>query len=253
MIKMKENKIIVTYEDVISTYKIRKNGEKALSAYMHWFPIKSSIKLAGIIADLMGDGHLQDHPHWRLDYTSNSMEELERFNQEVYSLFGVQGKIRDCTTNQYGTMNLGINPKQLGRVLKLAGVPTGAKVLQEFSIPKWILGDKMLFSRFINRLASCEGCVDTQNKYIELKMHKEETILEGGFDFFNDIKYHLEKYFGIITTRPFTPTTPSIRKDGRKTFGVIIKIKRKDSLRRYKEFIGFENKEKNNKLNKILS
>ena len=141
MIKMKENKIIVTYEDVISTYKIRKNGEKALSAYMHWFPIKSSIKLAGIIADLMGDGHLQDHPHWRLDYTSNSMEELERFNQEVYSLFGVQGKIRDCTTNQYGTMNLGINPKQLGRVLKLAGVPTGAKVLQEFSIPKWILGD----------------------------------------------------------------------------------------------------------------
>ena len=52
------------------------------------------IILAGIVADIMGDGHLQGPPKWRMDYTSKDITELERFNNEIKGLFGYSGKIR---------------------------------------------------------------------------------------------------------------------------------------------------------------
>lgn len=247
----KNKKIILTHEEVLNTYKSRYHGIKALSPYTNWFPLKSSAELAGIVADLMGDGHLQD-PKFRLDYTSNSNKELRRFNNEVLDLFGIGGKIRDCTTNNYNTKNLGINNKPLGRSLKLVGVPCGAKVLTAFSIPNWILKDKAYFARFINRLMSCEGCIDLQNKYIELRMHKSLKLIEDGKKFFNDIKTHLDEYFGIKTTNVFLQGKANTRKDGIKTKAIRLKIKRKDSLLRYRKFIGFDNKIKKKKLDKIL-
>ena len=144
--------ILLNFEDVINTYKSKEHGLKALSKYAYWFPLKTSSELAGIVADLMGDGHLQDGKKLRLDYTSKSVTELKRFGNEIYKLFKVKGKIRHCNTNNYGTMNYGVNCKPLVRVLKLIGVPTGSKVLTKFTIPKWIIQDKALFSRFINRV-----------------------------------------------------------------------------------------------------
>jgi len=247
----KNEKIILTYRDVLSMYKSEYHGIKALSQYTHWFPIKSSAKLAGVVADLMGDGHLQD-PKFRIDYTSNSTKELKRFDDEIFNLFGINGKIRDCTTNKYNTKNLGINNKPLGRVLKLIGVPGGAKVLITFSIPNWILRDKVNFTRFINRLMSCEGCIDLQYKYIELRMHKSLKLIEDGKNFFNDIKKYLDKYFSIKTTNVFLAGKPSIRKDGIKTKAIRIKIKRKDSVLKYRNYIGFDNEIKKKKLDAIL-
>ena len=72
-----------------------------LNKYDYLFPIKGSTKLAGIVADLIGDGHLQVHPKWRIDYTSKRLSELERFNTEIFLLFGYRGKIRKNTTNKY--------------------------------------------------------------------------------------------------------------------------------------------------------
>lgn len=250
--KLKNDKTLLNFEDVLNTYKSKEHGKRALSKYIHWFPLKASVRLAGIVADLIGDGHLQDYPKYRLDYTSNSNKELNRFNKEIFYLFGIKGKIRDCKTNKYNTKNLGINNKPLARVLKLIGVPTGAKVLSKFSIPKWILNDKTLFLRFINRLFSCEGSIDLQNKYIELKMHKSVTLIEDGINFFKDIKKYLDKYFGIKTTKPFLEGRTNTRKDSIKTKGIRIKIKNRESLVRFKKFVGLDDKEKKIRLNKIL-
>ncbi len=248
---LKNNKILLKYEDVLNTYKSKEHGKKALLPYLDWFPIKASRELAGVIADLMGDGHLQGSPKLRIDYTSKSTEELRRFEKEIIYLFNIKGKIRKCRTNKYNTYNIGINNKPLARVLKSIGVPPGSKVLSSFSIPLWILSDKTFFSRFINRLLSCEGCVDTYSKCIELKMYKSVDLIDDGIEFFNDIKKYLEKHFQIKTTNPFLEGKPNIRKDGIKTKGVRIKIKNKESLIKFKKYIGFEDKNKSIKLEKI--
>lgn len=247
-----EQKIILEHEDFLRTYKLGDRGLKILSQYNGWLPLRSSVKLAGIVADLMGDGHLQDKPKLRLDYTSNSIIELERFNKEIFVLFGISGKIRKCTTNKYGTMNLGINNKPLARVLSLIGVPTGCKVLKEFQIPEWILKDKLLFSRFINRLFSCEGTVDIKNKYIELTMMKSIEKFDDCFEFFDSIKYYLYFYFKIKTTKPFTDSRINTRKYGIKTKAIRIKIKNKESLKKFHTYIGIENLNKNQKLLQII-
>ena len=171
---------LLNFEDVLNTYKSKEAGVKALSKYSYWFPLRASPNLAGIVADLMGDGHLQDYPKLRLDYTSKSLNELDRFNFEMYKTFRIKGNSRKCFTNHYGTYNLGINCKPLVRTLKLIGVPTGSKVLIKFDIPKWILQDKSMFSRFANRLFSCEGSVDIKNRYLEIQMYKSESLANDG-------------------------------------------------------------------------
>jgi len=248
----KKFNILLNKEDVLNTYKSKKHGLKSLLKYDYWFPIKPTPQLAGIVADLMGDGHLQGNPKWRIDYTSKFDFELNRFNNEVFNLFGVCGKIRKCTTNKYNTKNLGINNKPLARLLYLIGVPSGAKVLKKFLIPKWILNDNILFARFVNRLISAEGSIDLKSRYIELRMQKSVDLIEDGVMFFTGIKDHLLKYYKIKSTRPFLTGRDNIRKDGIITKGIRLKIKNKDSLKQFRMFIGIEDPNKSVRLNKII-
>jgi len=242
---------LLNFEDVLDTYKSKEAGIIALSKYIDWFPLKATPNLAGITADLMGDGHLQDSPKLRLDYTSKSLDELNRFNLEIYNVFRIKGTTRKCFTNYYDTYNLGINCKPIARVLKLIGVPTGSKVLTRFNIPPWILKDKRLFSRFINRLFSCEGSVDINSKCVEIQMYKSENLVKDGLRFFNEIKFYLDKYFDIKTTEPFTGNTFNIRKDGIKTRPIRLKIKNRDSLLGFRDFIGIEDPAKMSRLKLI--
>ena len=244
--------VLLDFDDILATYKSKEHGIKALSQYKSWFPLKASPELAGITADLIGDGHLQSPPKSRLDYCSKYTSELERFNLEIYNLFAVKGKIRDCTTNRYNTKNLGINNKPLVRVLEKVGVPIGAKVFTPFPVPAWILKDKALFSRFINRLFSCEGNVDLYSKCIEFRMFKSVDLLQNGLDFFHEIKSNLEEYFAIKSTKPFLYGKTNMRKDGRETRGIRLKIKDKGSLLNFKRFVGFDDQSKQKRLDFII-
>ena len=247
-----EKHVLLNYEDLINTYKSKEHGIRATSNYTHRFPILASADLAGIFADLTGDGHLQDIPKLRMDYTSNSIEELTRFGNSVHTLFKINGKIRKCTTNTYGTMNYGINCKPLARVLKQIGVPTGSKVLTAFQIPLWIMDDKLFFSRYVNRLFSCEGSVDISSKAIEIQMHKSEQLLDDGIKFFKSIQFGLQNHFGIKSTNPFLGGF-TLRKDGIKTIAIRFKVKNKESLIKFMDFVGIEDKAKMAKLGIIVS
>ena len=200
----------------------------------------------------MGDGHLQHPPKNRLDYTSKSIKELNRFGKEIYDVFKINGKIRKCSTNKYKTYNYGVNNKTLALFLHSIGVPAGAKVFQDFRVPKWILQDRRFFARFINRLFSCECGVDVSSKCIEIRMHKSLNLLKEGIGFFNDIRFYLGKYYDIRTTKPFLAGDLSLRRDGHHTKGIRMKIKNKESLINFQKFISIEDKEKQKKLNQII-
>jgi len=241
----------ITFEDVLNTYKTREAGIKALSKYHHWFPLLLSPQIAGIVADLMGDGHLQ-YPKWRMDYTSASIEELERFNREIQKLFGVSSHIRQVTQNKFGkTYLLGLNCNQLGRVMFCCGVPRGAKVLTSFDFPQWISEDKECFRRFIQRLFDCEGTLDVNSPGIELRMWKENDVLENGLIFFETMKSSLHRHFDIICNNIFV-TDSNLRKDGKVTRCLRLKIRRMEEFVKFYREIGFETKAKQDKLLQLI-
>jgi hypothetical protein len=242
---------IINFEQVLDTYKCKKSGKNSLSKYKEWFPLYLNPQIAGIVADLMADGHLQKGRFWRMDYCSKSKEELNRLNIEINEVFGYSGAIRPCTTNRYGeTYLLAISCQPIGRIMTLCGVPRGAKVLTKFNIPEWIINDKECFRRFIQRLFDCEGCVDFKTIGIELRMNKELSILNDGIKFFETIKENFSKHFNIKTTNPFLGDK-SFRKDGKITQSIRMKIRKQSEILKFAKEIRLDTKEKQEKLKKL--
>lgn len=248
------SEILVTEEDVIKLFKSRDHAINSINLHSNWFPVRSSPQLASIVAALMCDGHLQGEPKWRFDFTSKDLQELEIFGNEIFNLFGIKGRVRPCKGNKFGkTFNFGVNCKLLSRVLHLVGVPKGCKVMQEFSVPTWIKNEKECFRSFVRMVFNCEGTVDISkhNPFIGLEMWKSQNLLDNGFQFLNEIKEGLEKFFNIKSTI-FISNTLNVRKDGVITCGIRLRIKRLNSLINFKEEIGFQNLNKQNKLETIL-
>jgi len=250
-----KNRPLVTFNDVLKTYNSEYHGRKALEKYKKWFPLFSSAKLAGIIADLMCDGHIQPPKKLRLDYTSKSKKELKRFGKELYDIFNIKGKIRPCRTNELGkTYNYGVNCKPLCRLLILCGTPAGNKQIVEFNIPKWILTNKEYFKRFLQRVFSCEGTVSLEkHPFVGLAMYRSTEHYDNGLKFFEDIKKYLFDYFKIKTTNIFSESRINLRKDGILTKAIRLKVKGTDSLIKFAKFINIEDYRKHQKLQQIVN
>ncbi len=157
--------ILLRKEDLLVFYKDKEKGLKSIEKHSDWFPLYSSACLAGIVGDLIADGHIQGDPKWRIDFTSKNLNKLNSFGNKIFRLFGIKGKIRPCTTNKWGkSFNYGINCKLLARIIHLIGVPTGNKVKKKFLIPKWILSKEEYFVEFVREIFSCDGYVDIYAK-----------------------------------------------------------------------------------------
>ena len=195
-------KPLVDFPQLLATYTSN-NKLKFDHRPRRWLPLYPSPKLAGLVADLMADGHLQGPTKWRFDYCSNSVAELNRFETVLYNLFLVKGKIRPCTTNNYGTMNYGVNCRPLAKTLFLAGVPFGNKVLKSYLVPNWILDDKERFTFFVRRYFDCEGRIDIKNKMLSFDLYKSTNLIENSLFFLTQISQGLFQHFGIRTIRPF--------------------------------------------------
>ena len=246
--------VILRYKDFIKTYKTRGYRIKHLENYKHLFPIKSSITLSGIVADLICDGNLQGDPKWRIDFTSKSIEELKRFEKEIMSLFNVKCKIRECKSNLFGkTYNISMNCSPIARILFLCGVPSGQKVLKNFDIPKWIKSDKKNFGRFAQRVFSCEGGIMFEKHrkmpQVRMEMWKSEA-LEKKEKFVKELGIYLKKHFGIISTITKRKVY-NVRKDGIITRPTKMYI-HGENVKIFRKEIGFEG-EKQLKLNNILN
>ena len=248
----KRYQTILLYQDLLNSYKSQFHGEIALSKYKNWFPLLATPKLSGLVADLMGDGHLQDTPKWRLDYCSKHRNELLRFGNVLSDIFGIKGKIRRCTTNKYGTMNYGVNCKPLSRLLKLIGVPTGAKIKKEFLIPDWIINDKENFRWFVVRLFTCESSRYVgKYPWIGIEMWKSIEKINNGLQFMNQIRKYLRIYFNIYTSNLCVYRSKNIRKDKIITKPIKFTILAKSQINFYKE-IKLEDVKKHNEIKLII-
>jgi len=240
---------ILTLKQLLDFYDSPKQAP--VKAFSKWFPLLPSKKLAEIVGYLIGDGHLQGKPKWRMDFTSNNSKTLEYFDGLIFSLFKVRGKVRKCTTNKYNTYNLGINSKALARVLFLCGVPKGAKVSQDFLVPSWILSNKSYFRSFIRSYFSCEACVDKYGS-IMFEQWKLLNNLESGKLFLGQIKKGLNEYFEIDLLGPYEMSYENKTLKGI-TKGLRMKIRKKATLSRYYKLIGFTDLIKQSNLKDLVS
>ncbi|NYZ80013.1 hypothetical protein H0N95_02055 [Candidatus Micrarchaeota archaeon] len=245
---------LVTKESFESVYSSDFQAKFQSSVYSRWFPLYPSEELSGLIADITGDGHLQGLPKWRFDYTSASKQELKRFENSLFKTFGIKGKARKCSTNKFGeTFNYGVNCKPLSRVLFLCGAPAGNKTNTAFKVPGWISADKKLFSAYCRRLFSCEACVEVKEKSITIEMYKREDLASSHKDYMQSLSDLLQKHFNIKTTRVFGYSRRNKRKDGTISKPLKFKIKNKDSIIKFYNEIGFDDKQKQRKLKSIIS
>ena len=249
---MVSNILILESKDILKKYKSKEAGNIAIERYISFLPIKASSELAGIIADLTGDGHIQGEPKWRFDYSSNSEDELQRFNSAIKNMFGISGKIRKCTTNKYDTKNLGVNNKIVAIILEGTGAPIGNKVHKKFRIPSWIINNKIFFARYMNRLFSCEGNVDIKGKTLEIKMYKSTELIQDGIAYFKEIQSALHTHFNIKTISPYLEGKIYKRANGKSTQGIRLKIKNKESVVHFYNCIGIDDKQKREKLESII-
>lgn len=243
--------ILIDKKRLLKEYK---NKDKILKQLKEigWLPLHPSAKLARIVGDLFGDGHLQGPPKWRIDYTSKSIKELKRFEKEVETMFGIKGKIRECKTNvNYKTYNYGINKRAVAVALFFAGVPAGAKTTKPFNLPNWILNNKRFFKEFCKRFFNCEGTVFSEKNKIQIRLEiwKSEECLNNGIAFLSDISNALNKFFKIKSTIT-TPKGRCNRKDCIITRPIRIYIMGENALKFY-EKVGFEGA-KQEKLKKVL-
>jgi len=246
---------ILSYRRFLKTYKTRGHRINHLESYKHFFPIKTSPLLAGIVADLIGDGHLQEDPKWRIDFTSKSINELKNFEKRINILFNIKGRIRINKSNIYGkTYNLAINCSPITRILYLCGVPPGQKVLTYFDIPSWIKNEKECFREFCRRLFTCEASIMSEKNrkipQIRFEMWKSKNLINNSKKFMNNIKKLLKIYFNINSS-VIIQKKENIRKDAIITKPIRLYIFGESVIRFYNK-IGFDN-EKQKTLKALIS
>lgn len=236
--------IILRYKDLLSTYKTRGHRISHLVKYKSLFPLRTSPLLAGIIGDLIGDGSLQGDPKWRFDFTSKNVDELSSFNARVKRLFNISGKVRKCNSNKFAeSYNLGINNAPVSRILLLAGVPEGQKVLKNFRIPYWVMKNKDCFREFTKQFFSCEASIMSDGKrkipQIRLENWKVEEVQIKGNKLVEDLVDGLKCHYKINCSVSF-PSVKNYRKDGKITRPTRMYL-HGENVKKYKNNIGFSN------------
>lgn len=224
---------LVTKSQYISTYKSESHGRKYADKNDNWFPVEESCQLAGLIGDLTTDGHVQGYDKLRFDFTASNKDKLLRFEDTLKDIFGVEGKIRENKTNPYSTsFNYGVNCKPLTRILIECGVPTGNKVKTKFNVPKWIQEDKDYFTAYIERAFANDGSAFSGNPRITFELRKEKSKKENLRAYMETVNHFLESYYGIEGS-VFERSAENQRKDGDKTVGIGLNIRRRDAIKKF--------------------
>lgn len=218
-----------------------------------WKGILNSPRLAKIIGQINGDGHLQlDRDRALTSFNSNNFYEIKNINKEFKELFGVNGIIYK---NYKGSNKHKIffSGKGVALFLMWNGVIKGNKTNQIYNIPKWIInGNKETKGAYLKGFYDTEGSIyPTKEKNekirwrINLIQAKNEKLKDNGIEFMEQVKLLLKNF--KIESSPIIIRKGNIRKDGSKSIFLTFNIEKKGFENFYKH-IGFDNKKKQQRL-----
>ncbi len=247
--------VLLTRKFFISTYENKKLGVHYSKKHAYLFPIRPSTTLAGIIADITGDGHLG---HGLIQFTAKDKKEVLRFRREFCKIFRHKCSIRKSSTFQ-NTWECLVGSNTLHRIFKLLGTPYGNKTNTKFTVPEWVKnGEDDIRRRYLQRLFECEGSVRLQRGnriVIKIAFYKNERLRNNLEEFLLEIKSMLLS-FGIKTTN-LTRDGLHLRKDGSRSIGLAFEIhgtaKNTYSMDNFYKKVNFESSIKREKLKMYLS
>ena len=214
-------------------------------------------ELARVAADITGDGHLQ-LKGWRglVSFYSNNYKEIKKLEKIFKRLFGIKGHIyEDNRKNK--RYKLFFISKELAQFFEKIGVPKGNKTNTIFKVPIWIYeGKKKVKMEYLRGFYTGEGYIySTKLKNqdfrwrIGIEQYKNEKMKEEGKVFMEQLRIMLDS-FGIKSS-PVRFNGSNIRKDGSKSIGMRFDIE-KSSFANFYKYIGFDDVEKQKKLNFAL-
>ena len=247
-------KPLVTREDFLNTYRQKKSGEKAIAIYHHLFPLYPSHLLAGLVADLLTDGHLQVRRQYKhslhyslINFCSKDDKEISFFDRRLYTLFRVRGKLYShsrvgykCSSKMYF-----LSHSTIVRLLNLAGVVSGNKTLAHYEVPSWIMnGSDSIKKSFLRRSFTCEGYIGPKDKkrtswHIRYWMYKTASLSWSAEEYLNSLKSLLLD-FGIRASMVYLDESYVRKSDSLTMYGLSFSICDKASILKFRNSIGFD-------------
>lgn len=260
LIKVDKRGYIVNSHNFVGTYRDKKVAYKAVKVCERnrWLPLKGSPFMASIVAYLIGDGNLsKDRMVGDFRFFANRVK-LDNLKRTI-------GKKLNLFPHSYfyhpngGCYVLRYNNSIFSRILELAGVPRGNKVLNAFSVPDWIVNGKRNIKReFLKALFSDEmGKLYLSRRGswngLKFKMSKSKKYLVNHIYFLQQLR-ELLIGFGITTSDVRIGLTERFRrKDGNVTYPAMFSINTNfENRRRFFKQVGFNDMKKQKLLNMSL-
>lgn len=162
-------------------------------------PISPSPEMATLVGHGMGDGSLSQR---QFSFSNIEKDLIDEVIFCVKKVFSSDVKPRVVRRNSCIEVEF---PKWVGRMMEIAGVPSGKKVFTSFDVPNWIIsGDKDIKRAFIRALFDDEGWIKVKKnkrtksvaRMIGINMAKTEHLLPSHFRFLNNVRKMLIE-FGI--------------------------------------------------------
>jgi DNA-binding MarR family transcriptional regulator len=217
-----------------------RNGKAFLKSEK--LPILLSAKLASLVGHGLGDGHVSKEGCF--EYTNGDLSLQERVLSIISKLFG---------SYKYSEYKWKVKRRRfntiVGKILHLAGVPRGNKIMQPFSVPQWILnGSTEIKKSFIRALFDDEGTI--KKREILIKFSKNERYIDSLQKFMEQIRQILED-LGIEVTS-IGKENIVIGKNGR-TIQLVLGIHGYKNFMRFLKEIKFNHKQKQKKLEEMIN
>jgi len=195
--------------------------------------------MARLASYLTFDGHLYKDLKGFM-YSSKNIEDLKEFEKLIKRKFGHLREIYHLNSGGAGktkTHKIYFFNKRICKELFKLGIPKGDKVIQEFSVPKWINNNKEFSREYVKIAFFCEGCFTEEfgrTPRIQINTAKCEEIFNSGLEFMYALKMMPEK-FDIQTTKCYISGRRLRKRDGKVTRDIKFRIDIKDNNKFIKE------------------
>jgi len=235
--------------DLLNTYINKAYGYRALGICNKnkWLPLKRSAILAKVVGHLMGDGNLSKDPMAGCFRFYGSKEKLANIKSVLEVTFNLFPKYYALYPEGGNCYLLKYNNCIFSRLLHLAGVPRGDKILQHFSIPSWIMkGSLEIKKSFLRAIFTDEMCGMYRSKKgtwkgLEFQMSKSREYLTELLYFLNQIITLLHEFNIITNEAKIKDTSIFFRKDGHITYAARFRVSLKpENRRKFYHSIGFD-------------
>lgn len=248
MIKLVEE--LITLDELKKSFKVVKTEQNFVFIKSGKYtakirlPLEPSPELASLFGHALGDSHIKKNGE-QFQYFNKNKELVNYVANCIEQIFHIQPIVHFRKDSEVYCLYAS---SIVSKVLNMLGAPAGRKTTQDFILPYWLTSGSLEIKRaFIRALFDDEGWVGiTQSSFaIGFGQNKLENWIDGHLIYMHQIRALL-KEFGIETSEIYQ------RAKQIESIQLGLKIIGPENIKKFSENIGFNHKQKQEKLLTIL-